>query len=541
MAHHIRHRSRLTIKTPLLLALALGVFLTGLPLVHGIGWAPASQVPMDPGKLNLGPSAAEDPGGRVWLAWSETTQGAAQPSEVFFKYLNAFSGAWVGKFNVSITPGSDDYNPFVMPLANGTMMILWSSERTGNPDLFYRRYQSVSPVIPPTQLTSHLLEDLSPSAVQDRNGRIWVTWERKNSTVPPGCSCVAPSDIYYKYYNGVSWSQDFPLPAASNASFSERAPSVTQTKDGKVWIMWASDEGPQRSLELYYTSTDGTVDTLPATGISAGSWAPRGTPFSNTKEDGNPAILQTRDGDIWAFWQQDSGVDGDIRTTDSLDNGATWGRNVPTGFASTAATEGSIGAVQMSDRKIWAFWNKQGDVTREIWYTTSDPIIGIHDVGITGLSATPKFLRAGNNVSIEVKASNLGDSPETTQLTVKLNNTVLLSTILPLADGETRTFQITWQSQWGRYVLSATVQAVAGESTINQGDNNWPGVSVRVTPPGDVDFDGDVDIIDAALLAISFGSSPGSPTWNPNADINKNGTVEILDAAQLAVYFGKSV
>jgi hypothetical protein len=529
-------------KPTLLIILAIGLLTAAAvsPAAHGIAWDPALQVPMELGKLTLNPSAAEDSTGRVWLAWSETTLGSSYPPEVFFKYRNTF-GVWVGKFNVSASPSSEDFHPSVMPLANETMMIMWSSNRTGNPDLFYRRYASVSPIIPPTQLTSHPLEDRSPSMVQDRDGRIWVVWERKNSTVPPGCNCQSPSDIYYKYYDGVSWSQEFPLPAASSPTFSERAPTVTQTKDGRIWIGWASDEGGGSSLEIFVTSTDGTIETLPATGIPPVSWAPEQTLFVDTKDDDNPAILQSRDGIIWAFWQQDTGSDGDIRHLNSLDNGATWGRDTPTGFASTTATESSVSVVEMGDNRIWVFWNKQGPTTREIWYTTSAPITGIHDVGVSGLTVTPKFLRTGDSVTVQVKATNYGDFSETTTLTVRVNNTIIFTVPLSLADGETQTHQVNWTSTWGRNLVTASLSPVTGENVINQGDNNWPGRLVRVTPPGDIDFDGDVDILDAALLAFAFGSSPGSPVWNPDADINKNGTVDILDAAQLAFYFGKSV
>lgn len=57
---------------------------------------------------------------------------------------------------------------------------------------------------------------------------------------------------------------------------------------------------------------------------------------------------------------------------------------------------------------------------------------------------------------------------------------------------------------------------------------------------GDVDGNFAVDILDAALLAYSYGSSPGTARWNANADFDYNGTIDILDAAQLAFYYGTS-
>jgi hypothetical protein len=57
---------------------------------------------------------------------------------------------------------------------------------------------------------------------------------------------------------------------------------------------------------------------------------------------------------------------------------------------------------------------------------------------------------------------------------------------------------------------------------------------------GDVDGDNNVDIIDLAMVAYSFGSTPGSPRWNPAADFNDNQLIDISDLAIVAFYFGNS-
>jgi len=57
---------------------------------------------------------------------------------------------------------------------------------------------------------------------------------------------------------------------------------------------------------------------------------------------------------------------------------------------------------------------------------------------------------------------------------------------------------------------------------------------------GDINGDGTVDIYDAIMLANSFNSKPGDPSWNPNADINSDGEVDIYDAIMLAANYGKT-
>jgi len=58
--------------------------------------------------------------------------------------------------------------------------------------------------------------------------------------------------------------------------------------------------------------------------------------------------------------------------------------------------------------------------------------------------------------------------------------------------------------------------------------------------PGDVNGDFNVDITDAALLAMAYGTRPGDALWNPAADFNNDGVVDIGDAAILAMYYGTS-
>ncbi len=63
--------------------------------------------------------------------------------------------------------------------------------------------------------------------------------------------------------------------------------------------------------------------------------------------------------------------------------------------------------------------------------------------------------------------------------------------------------------------------------------------SIRAFFPGDVNGDLKVDILDAAALAVAYGSTPEMQTWNPRADFDGNGLVDILDAALLAGYYGQ--
>lgn len=68
--------------------------------------------------------------------------------------------------------------------------------------------------------------------------------------------------------------------------------------------------------------------------------------------------------------------------------------------------------------------------------------------------------------------------------------------------------------------------------------NTHATISCMVSQNPDVNTDGRVDIIDVATVSFAFGSTPGTPRWNPAADLDLNGIVDIIDAAIVAYDFG---
>lgn len=499
-----------------------------------------------PVKFSTWPSVAEDSLGRVWLVWSEKDQGTAQNPDLFYRLWNG--SAWLDKQQLTTDP-SGDATGSVTALSNQTMMILWSSNSTGNPEIVYKLYSSGVAIPYPTtgiiQLTSNSLIDDAPSAVQDKHGRIWVAWTRHDAL-------RTISDIYYRYFNGTAWSTEFVLPPASSSGLGERNPSIRQTKDGKIWTVWASNDTITESL-LYYSSTDGNLDTLPTTGIPAASWATKTRLFNDSNDHDHPSFVQSRDGVLYIFFHisTNNGVTVNYGTCPTsvyascISSGASWVG--PSSLASGNLDQLPGAAQIISDKRIWAFFTRQFSgtgATDQIWLTKSDQITNIHDMGVRELAATPRFIKSGQSISITVTAYNKGDFAESTTLTLKLNNTVLTNIPLTLTIGEIRLIQYTYQTAfgfWGRYILSATLPVASGELSINQPDNLITGGLVRVSPPGDVDGNGTVNILDAAALAFAYNTRPGDPLWNPNADIDGNGHINILDAALLAFYYGKSV
>ena len=56
--------------------------------------------------------------------------------------------------------------------------------------------------------------------------------------------------------------------------------------------------------------------------------------------------------------------------------------------------------------------------------------------------------------------------------------------------------------------------------------------------PGDVDFDGHVDVSDLLYLVDAFGTSFGEPAYNPACDFNADNSVDVSDLLYLVENFG---
>ncbi len=72
-------------------------------------------------------------------------------------------------------------------------------------------------------------------------------------------------------------------------------------------------------------------------------------------------------------------------------------------------------------------------------------------------------------------------------------------------------------------------------------DTGWAAVALELGGLlGDTNLDGVVNIIDLSAVGASFGSAPGTSSWNPHADVDANGMINIVDLVLVANAFGKT-
>jgi hypothetical protein len=94
----------------------------------------------------------------------------------------------------------------------------------------------------------------------------------------------------------------------------------------------------------------------------------------------------------------------------------------------------------------------------------------------------------------------------------------------------------------GTCVLDLGYTAMSAATTFA---NLWPilaitdgEVVVATGLDGDLDADCDVDIVDIMLVASRWGSTEGSPNYDPRYDLDRDGDIDIVDIMTVAQHWG---
>jgi len=488
-----------------------------------------------------------------------------------------------------------DWNPCsgqILQAANRTIWIVWASNRTGNYDIFYKISSDGGATWSnDMQLTTYQYGDDYPSIMQTANGSIWVVWAREIRT--PVCHW----DLYYKTSSngGAAWSNEKPLTTDPNFDF---RPSITQTADGTIWVVWHSDRiwvwDPEENKSIpqddifYKTSSDGGA-----------TWSNDKRLTTDPKDDGTPSITQTNDGKIWVTWSSDRYDGRDIFYKTSSDGGTTWSNEfrltehigndwTPTIIQITNGTiwvvwhstrEGNYdiyyktsddgggswsndlrltthsnvdvtpSITQTADGEIWIVWASNRAGNYDIWYINTIKVI--HDVALTFIAPNSTAVFLGETVSIEVAITNEGNKPETFNITVYADKdcviigdeiTIGTKTATNLAPSSSATLTFNWKTKGvsqGDYTISAYAWPVQDETDLM--DNSLTNGAVRIRKLlGDLDYDGDVDDDDYMLFLGSYGLSIGNPGYNPDADFDGDGHVDHDDYMLFLGYYNSS-
>jgi len=257
------------------------IFSSVAPEAIGSGWTTTNLTPYFnlPPYHDNSPSIVQLSNGTLFLTWSSDRIGNY---EIFYKTSIDLGASWSADKRLTDN-FSIDANPSVAQLSNGTIFVTWSSDRTGNDDLYYKTYNGTTWSRSDKQLTNSTSVDRSPSAILLKDGRIMVSWNSMRT---------GNYEIFYKFNAGSAWTAETQF---TNRTDLDMNPSVMQTVEGTIYIFWSSAPDDLKTDDLWYAySTDGAVTWSPAVRFTTSGY-----------EDAWPSAIQTKDTRIWVAWTSD--------------------------------------------------------------------------------------------------------------------------------------------------------------------------------------------------------------------------------------------
>jgi len=162
-----------------------------------------------------------------------------------------------------------------------------------------------------------------------------------------------------------------------------------------------------------------------------------------------------------------------------------------------------------------------------------------HDLAVTNTTISKTVIGQGYNATVNITVQNQGSQTQIFNITIYANTSIIQTLQLYLLSGSTTTTTITWNTTgWtkGTYTLEATVTITPAET--DTADNTFTYGIVKVTVPGDVDGDRDIDIYDIVRISSSYGAKSGEPRYYANADIDSNGEINIYDVVIATSRYG---
>lgn len=175
----------------------------------------------DPAKQGDWPAIAAASDGSLWAIWIEWNDKDAD--RVLVKRRDP-QGNWGAA--IEIADGNwDHYSPQIVARESGAMAI-WSGQSDGNFDLFAASIGASGQVSTPERLTTAPFADFNARAAADSHGDVTVVWQSFRS---------GNSDIYARRYAKDKWG---PEVRVSESPANEWEPAVALARNGVAWISW---------------------------------------------------------------------------------------------------------------------------------------------------------------------------------------------------------------------------------------------------------------------------------------------------------------
>lgn len=196
------------------------------------------------------PSIIRDSNGIIWIAWASIDPlNPASGLDICLNYSTNNGLTWnsVSDRLRGIGSSKETYPALAEICISGQKKILIAFQSDmlgGDNEIYCYIYDPGNGFSPLSQVTINTEEDLHPTILRRQNDEIWIAWENKPDTYSNG-------EIYYaiSQSNGQFW--DLPAVDISNSAKDDRYPSMTQTWDGKIWIVWSSNRDANNYYQIF--------------------------------------------------------------------------------------------------------------------------------------------------------------------------------------------------------------------------------------------------------------------------------------------------
>lgn len=213
--------------------------------IRGETWSAATRLTTTAQADDSLPSATMTSDGTLWVFWSRAT---GVDNQIYYKTLQ--NNAWSSETKLT-NDANLNYQPSAIAAKDGTIRLAWASQATGGHYVIkYNTYNGTTWGIPAVIASSTSNDENRPALVQDRNGTIWMFWER---TIP--VASFFNHDIYSKssLNYGSTWSADTQMTFDPGGFiYIDEQPMVIQsTTDKSIWAFYSTNVGGTGEFDIY--------------------------------------------------------------------------------------------------------------------------------------------------------------------------------------------------------------------------------------------------------------------------------------------------
>lgn len=486
------------------------------------------------------PSITQTSDGRIWIIWAQET---LENFTLTYTISSDLGATWSNEMNLTKILGEgDDTCPSIIQTANGTIWVVWQSNRPPPPPPPLPDFSiSASPpslTIPQSNsdtsnITVTSLNDFSEPVdllVSGAPPDVTATLDPPQVTPPPNGTANSTLTVTVgatatlgnymltvsgRAQGGLRHSVDIALEIIELGTLGYGASGLSS---------FASPSPTIYDQEIYYKTSPDYGET----------WSNATQLTNNLIDDVSPSIVQLMNGTILVVWQSTRTGNNDIFCRKSPDGGASWSSETP--ITTDANEDRNPSVTQMEDGRIWVVWhsNRLGD----------NEVLGkVYD----GLSWSD-YMRLTTNAQDDTNPSILQTIDGTLWLfwssppSVNARNDLYYKTLLNNGDTWSERVQFTtdpYDDIWSSITQTndTKIWVLWVSDRADQPWGNWD-IYYRTTLAGDINDDGAVDINDLAILDDAYGFTPGNPGWDATTDINKDDVIDIYDLAIVGRNYG---